>query len=166
MYFGGSLTSFFGDAAQAATKSAAADMAKKGGDRVREVAEINTPVRSGALRASWKTLGPEPYTAEGSPAYRTSISTDVSYAPFVEYGTGLFGPKHAPYIIKPRNPGGTLRFMVGGKAVFAKQVIHPGSPGNHMMSIALDVTDGEMRDGHLFEDVLEGWTHAVEGAAR
>jgi len=52
----------------------------------------------------------------------------VPYAPFVEFGTGTkseFGGN--AYKIRPKNAGGKLVFMVGGRKIFAKEVTHPGS---------------------------------------
>lgn len=166
-YVGGSLTTFFDEIAQAVTKHAAEEMCGKGAKRVQELTKMNTPVRSGALRNSWRVEGPGPYAAGGHEGFRATVSTNVSYGPHVEHGTGLFGPKHAPYQILPRNPGGVLRFVgKDGRIVFARSVLHPGSPGNHMLQIGMDVTDGEMRDGGLFTGVLEDWVRGVEGLAR
>lgn len=165
-YVGGSLTTLFDAAAQALTAAAAKKMAEEGGDHVMSVTRMNTPVRSGELRASWKRspVAPEP-TVDGA-GWHTAVSTDVSYAPFVEHGTGLFGPKHAPYIIKPKNPGGTLRFVVDGRIMFAKEVLHPGSPGNHMLEIGMLVTQAAMEGGELFHATLEEWARGVEAGAR
>jgi hypothetical protein len=163
-YVGGSLTTFFDDKARGVTKESALRMAVHGGETLEHWVTINTPVETGELRASWHTSAPVPDAVEGSPAFRVTVSTDVDYAPYVEYGTGLFGPKHAPYIIKPKSPQGTLRFVAkDGNVVFAKQVLHPGSPGNHMMGIGSDVTASLLKSGVLMEGELEKWKHGIEG---
>lgn len=36
--------------------------------------------------------------------------------------------------ITPRRPGGTLRFVVAGKVVFARSVWHPGTRGTHFLT--------------------------------
>lgn len=163
-YVGGSLTTFFDEKARAVTKASAVKMAVHGGETLEHWVTINTPVETGELRASWHASSPEPYTSEGSPAYRVTVGTEVDYAPYVEYGTGIYGPSHAPYIIKPKDPNGTLRFVAkDGTIVFAKQVLHPGSPGNHMMGIGSDVTDSLLKSGVLMADVLQEWKHNVEG---
>ena len=41
---------------------------------------------------------------------RISIGTNVKYAPYLELGTGLWGPNRAKYEIKPKRPGGVLHW--------------------------------------------------------
>lgn len=64
---------------------------------------------------------------------------------YVDQGTGLYGPKKQPYEIKPKQPGGLLKFQTGydarsqpgakigmgtgqpfGDWISAKSVMHPG----------------------------------------
>src|SRR5438105_1992598 len=67
----------------------------------------NTPVDTHALRES----------IEKKPVIRLSwgweggIYSELEYAPHVEYGTGLWGPKHSKYKIEPKTPGGVLAFF-------------------------------------------------------
>ncbi len=42
-----------------------------------------------------------------------------------------------PHIIRPRRPGGVLRFTVGGRVVYARYVNHPGTKPNNFMIQAL-----------------------------
>lgn len=42
-----------------------------------------------------------------------------------------------PHRIQPRRPGGVLRFTVGGRTVYAKAVMHPGSQPNRFLQEAL-----------------------------
>ncbi len=49
-----------------------------------------------------------------------SLTNKTPYAEAIEYGT-------RSRIIKPRNAGGTLRFMWRGKLTFRKQVRHPAT---------------------------------------
>jgi HK97 gp10 family phage protein len=160
-YIGGSVTSFFDEGAQAVTHDLVRDMVDVGGDTIKDWAEKNTPVKTGKLRASWK----KGEMIDADDAVTISVETDVKYAPFVENGTGLYGPKHAKYLIKPKAIGGTLKFEIDGRIVFAKFVMHPGSPGNHMMSIALNVTDALAQDGGIFDPVLDKWVKAMEAEA-
>jgi hypothetical protein len=43
------------------------------------------------------------------------VGTALKYAPWLEHGTGIYGPRHA--LIRPKKPGGVLRFP------------QPGNPG-------------------------------------
>lgn len=65
--------------------------------RIEREAKQAVPVRSSILRSSI-------HTQILSTGKRTAakVGTDVKYGPYVEYGTGLFGYKHAKYEIKPR----------------------------------------------------------------
>ncbi len=42
-----------------------------------------------------------------------------------------------PHIIRPRRPGGVLRFTVGGRVVYARLVHHPGTAANPFLTEAL-----------------------------
>jgi hypothetical protein len=159
-YVGGSVAVFFGEGARQATADVARVMCKHGGDEAKRVSEINTPVKTGRLRASWYTT---PVVADGASS-KCEVRNDVEYAAYVEEGTGLWGPKHAPYIIRPKNPGGVLRWLAqDGSVVFARYAIHPGSPGNHMLKIGMLMAEASFAT--LVRDDLEMWVHAVEGLA-
>jgi hypothetical protein len=88
---------------------------------------------------------------------RGAIAVDVwptgpnkKYWVWVSRGTGLYGPKHRKYPIKPRKPGGVLAFpsvytpktrprgpsyggpgTSSGPTVFAMHVEHPGTKPRH-----------------------------------
>lgn len=53
------------------------------------------------------------------------LEATAPYAGYVEHGT-------KPHIITPRN-GSFLRFVVGGKVVYARRVRHPGTKPTHFM---------------------------------
>lgn len=81
-------------------------------------------------------------TALGAVVYESGSETNVDYAPYVENGTGLWGPHRAAYEIRPKNPDGWLRFHdQHGNLVFAKRVLHPGSPGAHMFTRGASLTE-------------------------
>jgi hypothetical protein len=42
-----------------------------------------------------------------------------------------------PHVIRPRRPGGVLRFTVNGQVVFARYVNHPGNKPNDFLRKAL-----------------------------
>lgn len=167
MYVGGSLTSFFGKGPQAATVDAARAMARKGADRMHEVAAENTPVRTGNLRTAWYQLPVIEVDYLLGMGYRSGIANDVEYAKWVESGTGIYGPEHRPYVIVPKDPNGVLawRDPKTGKWIHAKKVIHPGSPGNHMLALAAHVVEAEVEGGPIFQRILDEWVAIVEGSA-
>lgn len=83
----------------------------------------NTPVRTGKLRASTR------FQVQGSGDNQrlevrqgARTETGVFYRPFVTDGTG-------PHEIRPVNRQ-ALRFQIGGRTVFAKRVMHPGTRAN------------------------------------
>jgi hypothetical protein len=75
---------------------------------------------------------------------------------YVDQGTGKWGPKHQPYPIVPKNPGGMLKFQMGysartapgakigqgtgqsfGDWVSKKEVMHPGIEGRKFTETVL-----------------------------
>lgn len=169
-YVGGSLVSLFDEKPQAATRLAARRMAEKGTDRMLDVTVTNTPIDKGNLRSSWYALPVQRVQHLLAPthgAYQGTVASDVNYAPHVEYGTGLFGPSGAKYPIRPKKPGGMLRWTdrSTGDTVYAKAVMHPGSPGQHMLQIGGFVAEGEADDGTLFTGILGDWKRTVETSA-
>jgi phage gpG-like protein len=72
--------------------------------------------RTGTLRRSINLR-----VLESGTSTTGEVFTNLEYARINEYG-GVT----KPHVIRPRN-GKALRFMMGGKAVFAKEVNHPGS---------------------------------------
>lgn len=142
-YSGGKLAPWFGTGP---IKLAATRMARDGGERLTMLTKLKTPVgETGHLKESWKAKPVLIVVDElGRTVYESGTETGVDYAPYVEWGTGLWGPKHAKYVIRPRNPNGWLRWIgKDGSPVFAKEVMHPGSPGNHMFAIGVALTEHE-----------------------
>ena len=80
--------------------------------QIAEYAQSIAPVRTGAYRDS--------IHVEQNGPLDFSIVADASYAAFIEFGT-------APHIIIP-SQAKVLAFDVGGETVFAKYVMHPGTP--------------------------------------
>lgn len=160
-YVGGSVTSFFDEDAQQVTREAARRLTDRAGGKLKDLVEANTPEgETGELRKSWK----QSPTEGAEDTYRTSVYTEKDYAPYVENGTGLWGPKHAKYLIKPKKPGGVLRFQAkDGTIVFARYVWHPGSPGAYMMAKGLNEIEGAL--GFVADLTLEEWARAMEAEA-
>lgn len=89
-----------------------------------------TPTRmtpGGALRMSIKTIK-EPATETQLEA---RVGSNRPYALWHHEGTGIYGGK-GPYLIKPKKPGGRLRFWWArtGTIEYRKSVVHPGSKPN------------------------------------
>lgn len=100
----------------------------------------------GYMKRSWRTGRVEELPAE---RYGIDSYTEDPVAPHVEWDTRphTFGPSpsRAPASVvatgKPRragtDPAARLRFYVGGRAVYAAEVSHPGTQGQHMMRDSL-----------------------------
>jgi len=121
-------------------------MAERMGTHMTAVVKQNTPIDHGTLRAEIHEKLMVVYrNARGETVYETGSESSLEYAPYVEHGTGLWGPKHARYEIRPKRPDGWLRWIDPhtGQPVFAKRVMHPGSPGNHMFAIGTAIAEHE-----------------------
>lgn len=85
--------------------------------RVANQARADVPVRTGNLGRSIRednTRTTGPYSVAGG------VTAHTHYAAAVHEGS-------RPHIIRPRRPGGWLRFNVGNRVVFARMVRHPGT---------------------------------------
>jgi hypothetical protein len=158
-YEGGTLRGWFGDGP---VKHAAESMAKRGGEVLTTTTRAKTPVDTGHLEESW---GAKPVLVivndAGEKVYESGTETHVDYAPDVEWGTGLWGPLHAKYLIVPKKPDGWLHWVgADGRDVFAKKVWHPGSPGAHMVAIAVAATEAELHA--IVEPMLVAWAREQE----
>jgi hypothetical protein len=84
--------------------------------RILNRSTILCPVDTGRLRASGRMdMGMGPKGPKGT------VSYPVQYAAAVHDGS-------SPHVIKARKAK-VLRFRVGGRTVYARQVMHPGSAG-------------------------------------
>lgn len=102
------------------------------GRQVVNRAKVLAPVDTGRLRASIQGRLGRTWTLR--PQF--TVFTNVEYAQMVHDGT-------RPHIIRPRRPGGVLRFQVGGQVVYARVVHHPGTRARPFLDRALrEVTAG------------------------
>lgn len=133
-------------------KRSCREMADKGGERMTTLTKEKTPVDTEALRLSIYQKVTVAFPHPRGTIYESGCETNLDYAPHVEWGTGLWGPKRAKYLIVPRDPNGWLTWINPrtGKRVFAKRVMHPGSPGAHMFALGAALTEAE------FERVIAG----------
>ncbi len=167
-------------------------LAEKMQERGEQNITQNTPVATFHLRKSYKRT-PIIYQSnakirlhkDGSHTVRWSafawegrVFTEVEYAPYVELGTGLWGPKRKKYKIAPKKPGGVLAFSpytrmpnggvildvqgapVQGKLITVRFVMHPGSPGQHMFKIGTTLTEAEYREWSM--EPMRLWKREVE----
>lgn len=104
-----------------------------------QAAKEEAPSRTGALRDS---IGYE-LTGENTSEVQLHILMGNQRRPEVVVKTLLFGS--LPHVIKPKRPGGVLRFEMGGKTVFAKRVNHPGTKRDPFLNRALQKTDSARR---------------------
>lgn len=141
-YVGGKLAPWFGTGPIKTFMHEAAD---EGGGAMTRNVKLNTPVDTGHLIESIQKKLVVVYMTRRGLAYESGAETHVDYAPHVEYGTGLWGPLHAKYEIRPKRPDGWLRWIDPhtGQPVFAKRVMHPGSPGAHMFARGAALTEAE-----------------------
>lgn len=95
------------------------------GRQVLNRAKVLAPVDTGRLRASGRTEFRRLWTLR--PEVRIIFDTD--YASFVNDGT-------RPHVIRPRTAQ-ALRFVVGGRVVFARVVHHPGTRPRPFLDRAL-----------------------------
>lgn len=96
------------------------------GRQVVNRAKVLAPVRTGRLRSSIRAEPPRIFSLRGS----LTVGSDLEYAGFVNDGT-------RPHQIKPRRSGGVLRFVVGGRVVYARVVNHPGTRARPFLDRAL-----------------------------
>jgi hypothetical protein len=159
-YIGGKLAPWFDRGPITPTLK---NMARLGAHRGRELAERFTPVDTGDLKRSWKESRAHKVVGSTYPGsgYGASWYTEVDYAPYVEHGTGLWGPEHRKYLILPKKPGGVLHWVdAGGHDVFAAKVLHPGSPGAHML--AKSAARLEMSLESVLRPALRNWARVTE----
>ena len=101
--------------------------------RAKQLAGILVNVRTGRYRAGFRKRSK--FSARG-PAYE--VFNPVEYAPYIEEGT-------RPHKIRARNAK-YLRFVVGGQVVYAKEVHHPGTKAQHVLTRA--VREVGIRNGY------------------
>lgn len=97
--------------------------ATKIGGRAQFTAQSTTTItnRTGAGRSGWKYRCWRTRDGAG-----VDLTNTVKHMKFQEDGTGVFGPKRAPYLIRAKRSK-YLRFVTaGGQLVFRKSVRHFG----------------------------------------
>jgi phage gpG-like protein len=105
---------------RAASVRAAAQEMQVGARMVQNRAKILAPVDTGRLRAS---------ISKDVNSLSFKVFSNVEYAGYVNDGT-------RPHVIRPRRAQ-ALRFRIGGRTVFAKEVHHPGTRAKPYLDRAL-----------------------------
>ncbi|SCG15531.1 hypothetical protein GA0070610_1765 [Micromonospora echinofusca] len=94
--------------------------------RVRTRAVLKCPVDTGRLRSAHREE-----VGVGRGQVYGFVVNDVEYAAAVHGGT-------QPHQIRPRRPGGVLRFETGGQVVFTTLVNHPGTRAQPWLREAME----------------------------
>lgn len=102
--------------------------ARRRGQRVRDLARLLAPKRSGRLAAS---IGISVRVGPGGVTVR--VGSDLDYATYVHEGTGVYGPRHRP--ITATGNGVMVFRGAGGELVYARTV--SGTRGTPYLTRAL-----------------------------
>lgn len=157
------------------SRIAARRMAKRGNEVLLATTVQNTPIDDspfpsrppGTARRSWreKPVG-VPRVSLREEVYETGIETEDDVAVYLEYGTGLWGPKHAKYPILPKTPGGMLSFYSRktGEWVLAHAVMHPGIHPQRPLATGVALTEHVLPE--MMQPILEEMVAAAELRAR
>lgn len=103
-----------------ARRSSAAVVTRK----TEQVAARARVLAPGSMRLHIRTVPARGYNPIGI------IMSDHPATSYVLHGT-------RPHTIRPRKSGGALRFVVGGRVVYARVVHHPGTKANNFLLKAL-----------------------------
>lgn len=97
------------------------------GKFVMAAAKLQVGVRTGALKMSIHSR-----IGMGIRGPEARIGSSLSYALMHHEGT-------KPHLILPKHAHGTLRFSGGGRIIYTRKVMHPGTRPNHYLTDSLHV---------------------------
>lgn len=92
---------------------------------------INSPVDHGLLKQ---------WFVENQSDDEIEIRTPAKYSPFVNDGTGIYGPYKTP--IYSKTVGKPLAFQVGGKMIYTKMI--RGQRGQKFVEKSIEQTQGKL----------------------
>lgn len=146
-----------------------------GSEEWKRVTVANTPIDDspfpsrapGTARESWRVktvVGPIHTLSVDT--YLGGLETEDDVALFLEIGTGLYGPEHRAYVIKPKDPEGWLRFYSRktGQWVYAKQVLHPGIHPQRPLATAAVFVEHNLE--RTMRPLLAAWIREQESLGR
>jgi HK97 gp10 family phage protein len=133
-----------------------ANAAKAGGIVIEAEAKRRVARKTSTL---FRSIHTEVVTQSADSA-TVSIGTNVEYGPYLEYGTGIHGPKGTEIIIRPKRAGGVLRFTIGNRVVFAREVRSPGMRPRPFLGPAF-----ESKSKEAFETMAKAVWQQVKKAA-
>lgn len=111
------------------------------GEDIADRARTYAPTDTGELRNSIEVVQDQ----QG-----VRVRANAPYAAYVEFGTwshNVLSPKSGTYTIRPKKPGGVLRFTGSdGNTVFAKKVEHPGVKPQPFLGPANESMMNELRE--------------------
>jgi hypothetical protein len=139
-----------------AVSEACHEIADTAGDTMEELTKRNTPVGGaefrdhaarapGTARESIYRTPVETAFTFGGEGKRVRVRTEDPVFPYIEWDT-------RPHEIRPRRPGGSLRWRSRSGVHFAKVVHHPGTKGAHSFTLAAAKTEAEL--GHIAAPAL------------
>lgn len=171
-YSGGRLSPMF---SREPIRRACEKMAKHGAESMTRWTRINTPIghqqfpspgyMPGTLRASIHEKVMVVYPSARGMVYESGAETNVEWAPYVESGTGIYHipNAHQPWIIRPKNPDGWLRWIdqATGNPVFAKEVVQKGIHPQGMFAIGAHMSEHEF-ETIIAPEALAAWSREHE----
>jgi hypothetical protein len=88
-----------------------------------------------------------PVVTRSAEVYESGVESFDPIVVLLEYGTGKFGPRHRPYVIRPHRPGVALRFY--------SRRAHPGQRAQRPLATGVALTKAELAS--VLHVDLEAW---------
>jgi Bacteriophage HK97-gp10, putative tail-component len=163
-YTGGKVEDLLTDAEHVADR-AVRRMADEMGNAVTAAARALAPVAErdphrppGTYRASLQQMDVERFAEPTGSGYVSGVVTKDPIAHLVEWGASA-------HVIRPRIPGGVIKFRtIDGQEVETDVIHHPGASGQHVVGTALATAEAAFPE--VGEAVAEAWAAEQDAAAQ